>query len=264
MCSDTQLFSTVFTCCLCESDVSITWDATPMHLPEEMQRQVSRFWMSLPKDYIYNGQLARLESWSLDSSSCRLDLRPSDYRTLVYSNAHVEQIQQTWGAHYLSRALGISAVLVSADKNLVFMRRSHTVGEFPGCYDVFGGHIDNPTNGQVPNVFVSMAQELEEETGMQQSDFDLRLIGLIESTPNQKPELVFIANAVLSRESILSRAYEAKDHLEFTEVHTLKNELKHIKPFLKAHQSEFSPSAFGSFCVYMRTCLFDMRASRGN
>lgn len=263
-CSETQYFSTLFTCSLSERDVSIAWEPTFTPLPEAMQEQINFYWLSLAKDFIYNGRLARLEKWSLSSSACRLELRPSDYRTLLYSNAHTKQIQESWGSHFLSRALGISAILVCADNTLVLMKRSHRVGEFPGCFDVFGGHIDCPKNGDVPNVFVSMAQELEEEVGLYRSEIDIKLIGLIEARPHQKPELVFVANTLLAKEHILARACEARDHNEFTQVHTLKNEAQHIQQFLKKHQREFSPSAFGSFCVYMRTCLSDVRISRGN
>ena len=136
------------------------------------------------------------------------------------------------------------------------------VGEFPGCYDVFGGHIDVPPNENSPNVFSSMAQELKEEVGLDRSDYDLYLIGLIESTPNRKPELVFFASTFLTKKQILSRTHEAQDHIEFTHVHAIENGVELLN-FLKTNKSGFSPSAFGSLCVYAKLYLTDVRKSRG-
>lgn len=254
-CSDTQVYSTLFTCFCDQENVDLLWNPASLDIPQEMSKDVRRHWDALPKDHIFNGKLARLDQWAFTPDGCQLELRPTNYRTLLYSNQHVRHICDTWGKRYLSRALGISAVVVSSDDYLVFMQRSNNVGEFPGCYDVFGGHIDIPKNDGSPNIFTAMAQELQEEVAIQQSEYDLKLIGLINSIPNQKPELVFRAQVELPAKEILARTREAKDHIEFSRVHTLDNKTEHIEQLLMAHKNEFSPSAFGSFCVYSRTCL---------
>ncbi len=251
ICENSRFFSTSFTCNLRQADVHIEWNPTAIELPDDMHRDMLKHWDSLAKDYIYNGRLARLDSWSLTSAQCRLDLRPTDYRTLLYSNAHIDVIQHKWGRRFLSGTLGISSIVRSSDDELIFMKRSATVGEYPKCYDVFGGHIDVPQNGGAPNVFASMAQELREEAGLARSDYDLSLIGLIQSTPNQKPELIFLAQTELSTSHILARTRDAQDHIEFSHVHTIGNDRNHILQYLDANEDEFSPSAYGSFCVYM-------------
>lgn len=251
ICDDSPLFSTYFTCTLHENDVRIVWNSTPLQLPYEMHNEILKYWDSLSKDFIFNGRLARLDSWSVTLEKCRLDIRPTDYRTLLYSNAHTDLIEKKWSKTFLARTLGISAVLLSSDDELIFMKRSANVGEYPECYDVFGGHIDVPENGDAPNVFVSMAQELQEEVGLERSDYELSLIGMIEATQNQKPELIFLAQSFLSKHDILSRTRNAQDHIEFTHVHTIGNDKNQIEYFLMSNTDEFSPSAFGSFCVYM-------------
>jgi hypothetical protein len=92
----------------------------------------------------------------------------------------------------------------------------------------------------------------------------LSLIGLIESTPNRKPELVFVARSQLNYDDILWRASEAQDAVEYTGIHMISNEIKDVKSFLDSKGTEFSPSAFGSFCLYLRSCYNDVRDSRGN
>lgn len=252
-CSEPSVFRPLFRRTFTEPNVEISWNAAELTIPQEMHAQVLAYWASLPKDFIFNGRLARLDRWSFTSSGCRLDLRPSDYRTLLYSNQHVHHICHSWGSDYLSRALGISAVVVSADNELVFMRRSANVGEFPECYDVFGGHIDVPAAGDKPNVFNAMAQELREEVGLESADYDLTLIGLLESTPNRKPELVFVANTRLPAADVVARTQRAQDHGEFTRVHTLANDVDLVNHFLRANRDVFSPSAYGSFCLFMQS-----------
>ncbi len=254
-CVDGRLFSTHFTCNLHDKDIHIEWQTAPLSLPDELHDDILNFWNSLTKDYIFNGRLARLDTWSLAANQCYFNMRPTDYRTLLHSNANVDVIRRTWGGHYLSRALGISAVLLSGDDKIVFMKRSANVGEYPECYDVFGGHIDVPKNGDRPNVFSAMAQELHEEVGLAPYDYNLKLIGLIESTPNAKPELVFLARTELFSQQILSRTKDALDHIEFTRVHTIDNNKTRIEQFLSDNVDDISPSAYGSFCVYMSVFL---------
>ena len=261
-CENERIFSVNFTCRCPEEMLDVSWQSEPLDLPLDMQKSIKKHWDSLPKDNIFNGRLARLDRWSYSGQGCHLALRPTDYRTLLYSNSHVQEICTLWGSDYLSRALGISAVLLSVDNFVIFMKRSANVGEFPECYDVFGGHIDVPPNENSPNVFSSMAQELKEEVGLDRSDYDLYLIGLIESTPNRKPELVFFASTFLTKEQILSRTHEAQDHIEFTHVHAIENGVELLN-FLKTNKSGFSPSAFGSLCVYAKLYLTDVRKSRG-
>jgi 8-oxo-dGTP pyrophosphatase MutT (NUDIX family) len=251
--ADDRIFTTIFTCHGSEVNVESSWNPAALQQPADMQREVQEYWARLPKENIFNGQLARLDHWSRLSKGCKFELSPTDYRTLLYSNSHVEHICKTWGSAYLSRALGISAVLLSSDDYILFMKRSTNVGEYPECYDVFGGHIDVPSNGTGPNVFESMAQELEEEAGLDRADYILKLVGLIESTPNRKPELVFIATAHLTKEQIISHTRQAKDQGEFSCVHALENGSEFVE-FVKVNKFEFSPSAFGSICMYLSSC----------
>ncbi len=249
-CDDSTIFTTHFTCCLPEANVVIQWNPATLQLPDDMKKDVLAYWDRLPKDFIFNGRLARLESWELKNSHCQFKLQPTDYRTLLYSNAHVDHIQSTWGRSFLSRTLGISAVVISSDDHLVFMKRSANVGEYPECFDVFGGHIDVP-NGSAPNVFNSMAQELYEEVGLERHDYALHLIGLVEATPNQKPELIFKSDVSLTADDIVARTHHAQDNNEFSRVHTIGKSINNITHFLNENKNDFSPSAFAAFCVYM-------------
>jgi 8-oxo-dGTP pyrophosphatase MutT (NUDIX family) len=251
ICADERVFTTWFAKSLTPQNVRVQWRSEPLSLPTEMQEDVEQFWDSLPKEFIFNGALARLDEWLLSGDQLEILLRQSDYRTLLYSNHHVDKIRQRWGDRCLSRALGISAVLISSDGYLVFIKRSLAVGEFPGTLDVFGGHIDVPVNDGAPNIFTAMAQELQEEAGLAPNEYQLTLIGLIESTPNKKPELIFKAESSLTVQAIEAKVRRARDRREFVGIFTVPNELDQLRAILENEREKWSPSAFGSVCLHL-------------
>mgnify|MGYP006279257877 CR=1 FL=1 len=250
-CADERVFHIYFTTRMMRHHVRILWESLPLSLPSLLEQSIHTFWQTLPKTHIFNGTVARLDTWewSSDRRGLHLYLRPSEYRTLLYSNAHVSEICAAWGRRYLANVLGISAVLLSADKHIVFMKRSQDVGEFPGCFDVFGGHIDVSASHNAPCVFAAMEQELDEEVNLAPADYDLELIGLLKSVPNQKPELVFLATSLLSTSEILKRAQRARDRHEYSDFHWVSDGHE-LQQFLTTRKEQFSPSAFGSLCVF--------------
>jgi hypothetical protein len=251
ICADERVFTTYFAKSLAPQNVRVQWRPEPLSLPLEMQQEIEQFWVSLSKEFIFNGALARLDEWRLSDDQLALRLCPSDYQTLLYSNHHVDKICRQWGAGCLSKILGISALLISSDSYLVFIKRSLEVGEFPGALDVFGGHIDVPANEESPDVFTAMAQELQEEAGLAPEDYQLTVIGLIESTPNKKPELIFAAQSGLTAEAIEKKAKHARDRGEFSDIFTMPNKSERLFAMLKNEQKKWSPSAFGAVCLHL-------------
>lgn len=228
--------------------INVIWNKESISPPLEFLQNIKNYWQEIKTPYIFDGQLARLTSFSVKKKELTLSLCPGNYSTLLYSNSHVETILANWGEKNLSRILGISAVLETFDNNIVLMKRSSHVGEFPNCYDVFGGHIDVPTDNTKPDVFTSMEQELREEVGLTPQNYQLELIALIEANVNRKPELVFVAKSLISFESIKEKASTAKDKGEWDKIIAIpKSELG---LFLNEKKKQISPSAYGSIDIY--------------
>jgi hypothetical protein len=251
---DALVFKTLFTGSYERDDVNILWQPSPLTFPAMMQKEIEHHWDTLPKEHIFNGLLARLDHWSATPVRCQFSLRPSDYRTLLYSNQHIQHIKDSWGFSYLSRALGISAVTLSSDNQLLFIKRSNSVGEFPNSFDVFGGHIDVPLDS-APCIFDAMSQEIKEEMDLEPTDYELSLIGLIETTAAQKPELVFQSRINRTAKEIIEIAKKSQDNIEFSEIYSIFNSHENIKTYLEKNGEDFSPSAIGSLCVYLQTIL---------
>ncbi len=217
-------------------------------LPPQMLEEIDQHW-SITSGH-FNGSLARLEKWFYENGQLRLVMRPTEYKVLLYSNRHVDKIKKQWGEQYLSKALGISANVLTKDNKLLMMRRSAHVGEYADCYDVFGGHIDCPKAGEVPDCFLAMEKELYEELAIEASRIKLKGIGLIEATAHAKPELLFDAEIDISSDDIIEKAAYAIDRKEYDVIFSINNEKSDLANFLRQHRDRISPSAFGCLSVH--------------
>jgi len=254
-CADPAVFRVLAAGPFDPRQVSVQWQNRPLRLPVEMEREIDDLWQELRTDHCYNGKLARLDFWQAQDGALQLRLSSSDYRTLLYSNRNVQRIAQVWGESFYSRALGISAVVVSQDRQILLMQRSETVGEYPNCFDVFGGHIDAPADESAPWVFAAMEQELEEELALSHAEYSLQCLGLGESIPNRKPELVFSAKCERSGEEIIRLASQAKDAREYVSIFAVADEEMALAHFLRENKQQLSPSAYGSLCLYADQCF---------
>jgi len=244
---DKEIFTCYFLKKFSKQHVMINWNSESLKLPVELTQDIQSHWEALPQGKFFNGALVRLDTFSVDDDALTLYLSPLNYKTLLYSNAHVEKVSATWGEQYLARIVGVSVVYMSVDGYLILMKRSMHVGEFPGHIDVFGGHIDVPEHGE-PDIFASMQQEIQEEMNIGADEHTLDLIALIESVPNRKPEFVFYAQSDLNYKKIGERICASQDQFEFTQVITLAKQ--DLPAFLNEYKQKISPSAFASLCCF--------------
>jgi hypothetical protein len=226
------------------------WNPQPFICAPALQEAIDLEWAALDPNPHFNGRIARLDSWNLHGGFFHLALRPTDYKTLLFSNNHGEEIISRWGEAALARALGISAVVCSADRKIILMQRSDNVGEYPGCFDIFGGHIDVNRNHLHPDPFRSITTELEEELGLAEAEYDLTGIGLVEVRKTRKPELLFAARCALTSEEIVRRAASARDRFEYTRLLQSAEDRRSLRQFLSRNGLRTSPSAVGALEIY--------------
>ena len=224
--------------------MALSWHAEPVALPPALAHEIASFEIGRHS----NGKLARLHEWRIKEGVLHLTLQPSDYRTLLYSNRHVGRIVDIWGVRYLSRALGISAVVRARDQRILLIKRSADVGEYPLCHDVIGGHIDVPENGAPPDPIAAMNRELDEELALKTDQVSLSLLGLIENMENRKPELVFTADVNHTLEEVILGAENAVDRGEYLWPIVVAD----LQNYLRESYDRLSPSALGSLVLFNR------------
>ncbi len=243
-------YHTLFTGGFSPSMVIVQWEESLPPLAGELQTAVDAAWEGLNPNPHFNGRIARLEEWRIRDGALHLWLRPVEYKHLLYSNAHTGEIIRHYGEHQLARALGISAVVVSAEGQILLMERSDRVGEFPGCYDLFGGHIDPPAQGEIPDPFASMEKELDEELALLPGTASLSLFGLLLTREARKPELLFIARCGMESEAMMRAALGARDRYEYRRLLAIPADAESVRGFLQHHRTKLSPSAFGGLEIF--------------
>ncbi len=243
-------YHTLFTGRFAPTEVSVQWEDSPPALAAELQAAIDAAWEGLKPNPHFNGRIARLEEWGIEGGALRLRLCPSEYKHLLYSNAHASEIISSWGEEQLARALGISVVVVSADGRILLMERSDQVGEYPGCYDLFGGHINPPAPGEIPDVFASMEKELVEELALPPGTAAMSLFGLLLTWETRKPELLFTARCGMESGAMMRAARAARDRYEYRRLLTLPADAGSINRFLECCRAKISPSAFGGLEIF--------------
>jgi len=206
-------------------------------------------------DYIYNGRVCCLNEFKLINNQLELTLGETDYKHLLFSNNQEKMANPGQKYEFNPAVLGVSVILISLHQKVILIQRSSQVGEFPECMDVPGGHIepDKHLVDGVPDPFLAIAQELQEEIGIESiSPSEIVCIGIIETTANRKPEMVFTYQSNQSSEAIIKLA-EKQRSTEIEAFATIPNNLFDLNFYLESNKEQLSPSAFGCLSLYQDT-----------
>lgn len=204
---------------------------------------------------MFNGALISLLDWS-SAKKLQLSLAVTCYRDQLFSNLNAAAWRKIGRKDYFARALGISAILQTADAQVVLMKRSALVGEYPGLYDVLGGHIDFP--GRAENIsaefiFNAIKGEICEETGLVNDEVQIHAcLGLLENCEIEKPELLFFASTNLPASVIHTRSATARENFEFENLFFIAAEPRKFTDYWQRNRQQFTPSADGCLEIFIR------------
>ena len=236
-----------------QSQVRINYRPEIRKWPHEVETAARAYWQRLVSRHpnLFNGELATLEGYRRSRTGVLfLSLGRATYARLMYSNHMAEKWRFRQQQHQLVRVLGISAVVITSDMRIVLVKRSTRVGEYPGHWDVPGGHIHPPSSG-LPDIFAAIAEEVTDELGVRKEDMgSAAVIGLAENRANAKPELVFRVEVNQPMQAILESWQHAAERFEFTEVQGIEASAKGIAAFVRCHAHETSPSALATLAVF--------------
>lgn len=156
-----------------------------------------------------------------------------------------------WPWEALDSAVGISALIRSADGALVLGRRSGSVAFHAGCLHMIGGMLEAQDRAVAGGAGGSgridperaILRELEEEAGLQPGEVGLRGLGLLRDRVIWQPELVFEACSSLGAAELSERIGRVGD--EHTEACTLELDADRLVDEL-ASAMPLAPVAFGA------------------
>ncbi|MDZ7365445.1 MAG: hypothetical protein ONB43_06175 [candidate division KSB1 bacterium] len=240
------------------SRVQIAYQPTEYILPGEFSRCAVEFWeqrLAGGQQHLFNDALCRLDNFHEHDGVLQLSLSRTCYRDLLFSNAHTGELVAKLGETGPVRALGISAIIETADGYLPFIRRSEHVGEAPGGLDVIGGHVhpDEHAPHGAPDVFFAMQDELQAEAGLPADLLgDFICCGLAENRLHRKPELAFFVPLPLTLPELRRLAQNAREGDEYTELLAVRADKADLQKFILEHYSSITPAKHGCLQLYMR------------
>jgi hypothetical protein len=148
-----------------ESELAVEWDPE-VHArksgTDEQEAELKSTWDARrgANSRLFNGTKFRLASWSITEGSAPLfRMGVTSYRAFQGTNASKQAaalFKEGTRAHgdchaCMGNALGIGMAVVTTDGDILFIRRSHHVGEAKGLVDVVGGHAEPHAAGLAPD-----------------------------------------------------------------------------------------------------------------
>ncbi|MFQ5629079.1 MAG: hypothetical protein ACE5I1_09990 [bacterium] len=227
--------------------------------PNAFYRQAKIFWQQALKSEkkLFNGALSSLVSSHTNNNQLLLTLGRICYRDQMYSNNSMKNWKLEERNRYATRGLGISAVVETADRQVLMIVRSQYVSENAGFLDVIGGHVhpeDHAKEGK-PDVFYAIADEMHCELGIDFRNIKKTVcIGLIENTEWLKPELVFVSNLNLAKAEVLECSKQAKERFECSKMVSFAANQTGVLSFLDEYRQRCTPSAEGCLELYKIHC----------
>jgi hypothetical protein len=184
-------------------------DSTRAKIPE-LEAEIETYWAEAqqrPGVRLIDLPMCRLESFQA-GRELQLSLSLTNYKTFVGTHYGGPQIAQRYGRESLAYAMGMSAVVESADGYFLLGRRNATVAHYANRVHTFAGTLEPQEAG---DVFGAIARELDEELHLSVRELSrLVCLGLIEDATLRQPELVFEAVSTLDRDQIAARLDQAE------------------------------------------------------
>jgi 8-oxo-dGTP pyrophosphatase MutT (NUDIX family) len=151
---------------------------------------------------IYDGPLARVESWRCADGVLDLALSRTGYRMFLGTNAGDLPAPCALARPQRADALGTSALLIDADGRRLLGRRSARVALYPGLVHPFGGCVEHPDRDPV----AELLRELAEELGVTEAEIRATTgAGLLEDPWLLQPELVVRVDLTVPAAALAAR-----------------------------------------------------------
>ncbi|CAL1400636.1 unnamed protein product [Linum trigynum] len=268
---------------LSPSQLSVVFDRSYDRIPHpnaELEDSIGQIWEDRVQgnSSLFNGKKYRYGGYSLrDGGDAKgvshpcLHLGSTDYRTFVGTNLNplwenflALSEDDVIKCQHTASPLGNGAIVVTADNEIVVLRRSDNVGEFPGHFVFPGGHpepdevvLATSQNGQdfvsieelhkkiSEEIFDSIAREVVEEIGVPATSLSTPVfIGLSRRILNVRPAAFFYMKCNLPSKEVHQLYSSALDGYESIQLHT-------VSPVVLEHMKSKMPGCHqGGFALY--------------
>jgi hypothetical protein len=195
------------------SQVHCTAVPSTRRIVPEVEALIDAAWrdvLSRPGVKLYDGPISRLERFRLADDQLHLELSQTSYRIFVGTNLYYPELADRFGPEVMANPVGVSTILSTADRKLLFGIRNATVAYYPRRTHPFAGSLEPRDNC---DVFAAARRELREELALRDTDLGaLTLVGLVEDRLIRHPELIFSVNSRLDEKSLIAQMDQAEHH----------------------------------------------------
>ncbi|KAL3873430.1 hypothetical protein ACJMK2_036549 [Sinanodonta woodiana] len=264
-------------------------------LPSKQEENIDTIWKKRLHENptLFNGTKFRLQSAQYNESDMNLHLNMgvTCYKDFLGTNWSPDALSlQSLGLErhddsqaYLSDALGVGALLRTADDKMIILKRSDQCGEDQGKWDRPGGHAEpkevygdipmemielNPSSSEavVKELFSSIIGEVVDEVNIPAQYLDEpKIIGLFRNTLNTgKPNMEFIVGCSLDSKEVIKMYHEGvqKESFESTNIRAISMEdVLTIQQDDPETWESFAPGARGVIILYK---MYHHRFTLGN
>lgn len=180
-------------------------------IPQVVRLDAEENWRRLQANHkhIYDGELCRLAQ-AVRGADGHLVLRLQRTTYSAYVGTRSPNILM---GHDDERAnpLGLTTLVVSADKKLLITRRSLLADQNAGGLYFIGGYLEPPRSGVEINLACEAAREVLEEVHVKLETEDMWLLGIGYDDEHCHPEAFFLSETGLSMDEIIGSSAKARD-----------------------------------------------------
>ncbi len=106
--NNNPFFKVLFSAKFSHAQVVINWNPEKRELSLELTQQIDSFWQqeiveTEKNEFIFNGELCRLNDWRVQKDKLTLDLGLSDYNELLFSNQFTNDIARAGALDKLTK-----------------------------------------------------------------------------------------------------------------------------------------------------------------
>lgn len=156
----------------------------------------------------------------------------TDYADFLLSNVEHPEWRHERGDAAMADPIGVSALLRTADGEVIYGRRSGRTHDSPGAFHVLpSGHPHPPET-----ITEAIENELVGEVGIALTDvIDASVTGVVRAAGTGKPEITMRLTTRLSTDELSGRRADAVERWEFAEVVALRWERETVTRWLRDH-----------------------------
>ncbi|HVY94373.1 MAG TPA: NUDIX domain-containing protein [Bryobacteraceae bacterium] len=229
--------------------VTTSFVASSRRVLPELEMLIEQAWdraMSRPGVHLFDGPMCRLESRDVSRDRIHLTLSRTSYKPFVGTN--MNRSADGFGREFLANPVGLSAVLLSADGQLLMGRRNANVAYYPSRVHPFAGCLEP---AESLDVFADVRRELREELALTEPDIiEMFCTGITEDRSLRQPEMTFAVRTHKTLAQIESQL-DAQEHRGI--FHTPAT-AEGIEQALRSKEA-FTPVGIGAMLLFGRSAF---------